>query len=355
MGSGSASYAPTHGVVIALCAVVFASAACTSTEPTADGAATSSADTSLPASPAGAPSQGRLQVYPVPAGSHPHDVAPARDGGVWFTGQHSGYLGHLDPASGGVTQVPLGTGSRPHGVIVGSDGAAWVTDGGLNAIVRVDGSTRVVTRYPLPAGRGNANLNTATFDATGALWFTGQAGIYGRLDPATGEMRVYDAPRGSGPYGITTTPSGQVYYASLAGNHIARIDTTSGAATVIEPPTAGQGARRVWTDSRSRIWVSEWNAGQVGVFEPATGQWREWRLPGSAPRAYSVYVDDRDVVWLTDFGGNALLSFDSTTEQFTTYQLPGTGANVRQMLGRPGEVWGAASGQDSLVVIRTAT
>ncbi len=187
------------------------------------------------------------------------------------------------------------------------------------------------------------------------MWFTGQAGIYGRLDPATGEMRVYDAPRGSGPYGITTTPSGQVYYASLAGNHIARIDTSSGAATVIEPPTAGQGARRVWTDSRSRIWVSEWNAGQVGVFDPATGQWREWRLPGSAPRAYSVYVDDRDVVWLTDFGGNALVSFDSTTEQFITYPLPGSGANVRQMLGRPGEVWGAASGQDSLVVIRTAT
>ncbi len=114
--------------------------------------------------------------------------------------------GHLDPASGAVTQVPLGIGSRPHGVIVGADGTAWVTDGGLNAIVRVDGSTRAVKHYPLPDGRGNSNLNTATFDATGSLWFTGQAGIYGRLNPATGEMRVYDAPRGSGPYGITTTP-----------------------------------------------------------------------------------------------------------------------------------------------------
>jgi streptogramin lyase len=28
---------------------------------------------------------------------------------------------------------------------------------------------------------------------------------------------------------------------------------------------------------------------------------------------------------------------------------------VRQLLGRPGEVWGAASGQDSLVVVRTGT
>ena len=269
MASGTVIHGPTRGVAFALCAVLVSSAACTATEPPSDGATTSSGPTSSTASPTGATtSAGRLQVYQVPAGSHPHDVAPARDGGVWFTGQHAGFLGHLDPANGAVTQVPLGAGSRPHGVIVGADGAAWVTDGGLNAIVRVDGSTRAVKHYPLPPGRANANLNTATFDATGALWFTGQAGIYGRLDPATGEMRVYDAPRGTGPYGITTTPSGQVYYASLAGNHIARIDAATGAATVIEPPTAGQGARRVWSDSRGRIWVSEWNAGQVGVFDP---------------------------------------------------------------------------------------
>jgi virginiamycin B lyase len=31
----------------------------------------------------------RVREYPVPAGSHPHDVAPARDGGVWYTAQGS--------------------------------------------------------------------------------------------------------------------------------------------------------------------------------------------------------------------------------------------------------------------------
>src|SRR5262245_14933104 len=87
-----------------------------------------------------------LKAYPVPEKSHPHDVAPAADGGVWFTAQQAGYLGHLDPASGKVTQVPLGQGSAPHGVIVASDGAAWVTDGGLNAIVRVDAASREVKR-----------------------------------------------------------------------------------------------------------------------------------------------------------------------------------------------------------------
>jgi streptogramin lyase len=33
----------------------------------------------------------------------------------------------------------------------------------------------------------------------------GQNGIYGRLDTKTGAMAVFDAPRGTGPYGIATT------------------------------------------------------------------------------------------------------------------------------------------------------
>lgn len=121
----------------------------------------------------------------------------------------------------------------------------------------------------------------------------------------------------------------------------------------MEPPTPGQGARRVWPDSRGRIWVSYWNTGHVGMFDPGPGRWREWRLPGENPRAYAVYVDHRDMVWLTDFGANALVRFDPSQERFEVFRLPSPQSNVRQLLGRSGEVWGAASGVDKLVVIRT--
>ena len=195
--------------------------------------------TAAPAATAASPARMKVQEYDVPAGSHPHDVAPApgKDGIVWYTAQASGELGVLDPKTGGTRHIRLGDGSSPHGVIVGPDGAPWITDSGLNAIVRVDPETEKVTSYPLPPSAANANLNTATFDAKGVLWFTGQAGYYGRLDPASGKVDAFEAPRGRGPYGITATPSGEVYYASLAGSHIARIDTSSGAATPLEPPT----------------------------------------------------------------------------------------------------------------------
>jgi virginiamycin B lyase len=292
--------------------------------------------------------------FPVTRGAHPHDVAasPRAGGPVYYTAQASGKLGVLDPASGKYEEIALGERSAPHGVIVGPDDAAWITDGGQNAIVRVDPKTREIRRWPLPDSAAGANLNTATFDQRGRIWFTGQSGFYGRLDPASGDMKVWRAPRGSGPYGITSTPSGDVYYASLAGSHIARIDVETGEATIIEPPTPRQGARRVWSDSKGMIWVSYWNTGQVGRYDPQTRTWREWKLPGDA-QAYSVWVDPDDRVWLSDWSSNAIVRFDPATEQFTRYPSNRDGARVRQMLGRAGEMWGAESGTDRLVRIAT--
>jgi virginiamycin B lyase len=291
--------------------------------------------------------------YDVPRGASPHDVAasPSAGGPVYYTAQSTGKLGILDPKTGKTEEIPLGPRSAPHGVIIGPDGAPWITDGGQNAIVRVDPHSRAVAVWPLPERTGYTNLNTAAFDRKGRIWFTGQSGYYGRLDPKSGDMKVWQAPRGRGAYGITTTPSGDVYYASLAGNHIARVDVESGEATVIEPPTRDQGARRVWSDSRGRIWVSYWNTGHVGMYDPATRGWREWKLPGLAPHTYSVWVDDKDKVWLTEWTANALVRFDPVTEKFQSWPSSKDHANVRQMLGRAGEAWGAESGVDRLVMV----
>jgi virginiamycin B lyase len=68
---------------------------------------------------------------------------------------------------------------------------------------------------------------------------------------------------------------------------------------------------------------------------------------------YAVFVDDRDMVWLSDFGADALVRFDPRTSRFTRVDLPSSSAEVRQLHGRPGEVWGAESGTDKLVVVRT--
>jgi len=294
----------------------------------------------------------QVLYFEVPRGAHPHDVAPAPDGTVWYTAQSQGAIGVLDPKTGQTKQFSLGPDSAPHGVIVGPDRAAWVTDGGQNAIARVDADTKAVKLYPLPKTAADANLNTATFDRKGVLWFTGQNGIYGRLDPATGKVDAWKAPKGVGPYGITTTPSGDIWYASLAGDHIAKIDTVSGDALMVPPPKPGVGPRRIWSDSKGLLWVSFWNSGEVGRFDPANKTWKVWPLPQSKEGCYAVFVDDKDKVWVSDWPGNAIVRFDPATEKFDSFASSRRRADVRQILGRPGEVWAAESGTDRLVVIK---
>jgi virginiamycin B lyase len=292
----------------------------------------------------------RVKYYPVAAGMGSRDVAPAPDGTIWICGPLNGTLGRLDPRDGSFKLINLGKRAAPHGVVIGPDGAPWITEGGQNAIARVDPGDHSVRLFRLPEKEAYANLNTGIFDRSGLYWFTGQSGIYGRLEPKSGDMTVFKAPRGREPYGITVTPKGDVWYASLAGNHIARIDLATGSATVVEPPTPNQGARRVWSDSSGRIWVSERNSGNVSVHDPAQNSWKAWKLPGNGPRAYAVYVDDKDKVWVTDFSANAIVRFDPVTEKFNVFASDSS-ANVRQLNGRAGET-GAAIRHDRLVMIR---
>ena len=298
----------------------------------------------------------RLQSWPLktPHRTGIHDVAPAPDGGVWFTAQASGHLGYFNPATGSAELIPLGSGSAPHGVIQGPDKAAWITDGGQQAIVRVGWPDRGVRLFALPDKTPYANLNTCAFDGDGDLWFTGQSGVVGKLGVKSGKTAVWDSPRGRGPYGICSTPKGEIWWCSLAGSFIATIDRRTGTSTVVDPPTKNQGARRVWSDSRGCIWVSEWLSGNLSTYDPASKNWRTFKVPGDKPQVYAVYVDDHDKVWVSEWTGNAVYRFDPATEKFERFGFPRAGTNIRQILGRAGEVWLPESGTENISVIRTA-
>jgi virginiamycin B lyase len=294
----------------------------------------------------------RVSYFPVTPSAHPHDVAPAPDGAVYYTGQMKGYLGRLDPKTGKDENISIGSGSAPHGVVVGPDGAAWITDGGLNAIARFDPRSRKFIYFMLPPQLPSANLNTGVFDKDGVYWFTGQNGVHGSVNAKTGKLESWRSPRG-GSYGITVTPGNDVWYVALTGDHLGKIDKTTGKVEIVEPHKKGTGPRRIWSDSKGMLWVSFWHSGEVGRYDPTAKAWKSWRLPGNpGAGCYSVYVDEQDKVWLTDFMTNAIVRFDPATEAFETFPSSKRGAQVRQMLGRAGEAWGAESGNDRLVQIK---
>ena len=227
----------------------------------------------------------------------------------------------------------------------------WITDGGLNAIVRVDPRTRRIT--PLPAA-GVVRLRQPEHSGLRSP----RHSLVHRAErhlrpprPARREGASLPSPRGVGPTGSRNAVGRRLL--RLARRQLSRpcgLDAFT--ARVLQPPTRDQGARRAWSDSSGRIWVSEWNAGQVAVYAPSTGRWREWRLPGASPMRVRRLRRRDGPVWLSDFGSNALVRFDPRTRPSPACRCR---AHRRgEAAPRPaGEVWGAESGIDKIVVVRT--
>ena len=77
-------------------------------------------------------------------------------------------------------------------------------------------------------------------------------------------------------------------------------------------------------------------------------------LAGTAdPHAYGLHADSKDIVRASEWNNNATLRFDPASEKFEAIPLPRANAAVRQILGRPGEVWLPESRTEFVTVIRT--
>ena len=100
------------------------------------------------------------------------------------------------------------------------------------------------------------------------------------------------------------------------------------------PPSAARA--RASGDSQGRLWIVNETGGTSQC--TITGrQLEEMEAAGERPRCYSVYVDDRDGVWLTTSRQcHRALDQDRELPVLPVYK---SGANVRQMAGRPGEAW----------------
>lgn len=91
------------------------------------------------------------------------------------------------------------------------------------------------------------------------------------------------------------------------------------------------------------LWAAAAVAAEVKVYAVPSG---------AGPHDVAPAPDDRDIVWASDTTGNAIVSFDPRDHRFAAFAGSAAGANVRQINGRPHEVWAAESGNDRLVRIR---
>ncbi|XUJ34253.1 lyase [Bradyrhizobium japonicum] len=261
-------------------------------------------------------------------------------------------LGRLDPRDGGFKTVSLGQGAAPHGVTIGPDGAPWITEGGQNAIARVDPGDLKITLFRLPEKFAYANLNTGVFDKEGIYWFTGQSGYHGRLKPGSGEMDVFRAPKGVGPYGIAVTPRGRSgtprWPAAISRRLILR---------PAMPPLSSRRRRARVRGGSGRIRkAGSGSASGTAVTSRCTI--RQWLLEnleaaGRSPSHLCRLCRRQGQGLAHRFLRQCHRPIRSTTERFNVFASDKANANVRQLDGRPGELWGCESGNDRIVMIQT--
>ena len=58
-----------------------------------------------------------------------------------------------------------------------------------------------------------------------------------------GKVEAWKSPR-RGTYGIAVTPSNEIWYAALSGDHIGHVNRNTGDVEIVEPPRKGMGPRR---------------------------------------------------------------------------------------------------------------
>ena len=126
--------------------------------------------------------------------------------------------------------------------------------------------------------------HTLNFDQSGMLWFTvQQANMIGRLDPATGAIKLVTSPTPkSRPYGLKIDAR---VCRSLSNSVPTRSPPSIPQTMAIREyalPDAAARPRRLAIDPDGMVWYVDFSRGYLGRLDLATGAVKEWPSPSGA-------------------------------------------------------------------------
>jgi virginiamycin B lyase len=267
--------------------------------------------------PAAADGSFDLKEWPVEWGGRTRDPHVAPDGKVWFVGQAGNYIANLDPVSGAQKRYEIEEGTNPHTLIVDPKGTVWYAGNRNGRIGRLDPADGAIKTIMTGEAK---DPHTMVFDGKGHIWFTSQgSNRVGRLNIASEKVDLitpFDTP--SNPYGIVIDTNGTVWVALLRVGMIAKIDPNSMAVTRFRQGAESSRSRRLDVLADGTIWYGDESRGMLGRINPATGDLKEWPVPGGAKaNPYALTKDDQDRIWFSETGAaKRLIGFDPKTEQF---------------------------------------
>jgi virginiamycin B lyase len=145
---------------------------------------------------------------------------------------------------------------------------------GTNKIATVDPRSMRIAEHALP--NPAARPRRLALSPDGAVWYSDFArGFLGRLDPASGQVREFASPggSGSGPYGIAIAPDGRIWYDEAGTSQIVVFDPATERAQTVAIPTKGAIVRNMTVDStRGRIWLALSGTQRLGRIDVGAGR-----------------------------------------------------------------------------------
>src|SRR5580692_10712947 len=233
----------------------------------------------------------------------------------------------------------------PHDVVM-NDQYAYYTDHFSYVLGRLDLKTGEATElpFPLPPGAGRTPAvadgrpgqpGRAMFglDPDGNVWFLQRTnGQLTKIDTNNDELKPvsYVIPKNQGIYDTDTDSKGRTDLYIWTEGKIGVFDPKTIQYAEYKTPTPMSGPRRGQIDGQDRLWAGEFYAGQLMMFDPDKKVMKEYPLvtgtkPYTAPYAepYSASADDKNqIVWTHDFSSSRLYRIDMNTGKSTEYMTP---------------------------------
>jgi streptogramin lyase len=271
----------------------------------------------------------------------PHDVI-MNDKYAYYTDHFSYVLGRIDVKSGEGAELPFQVPSGAGRTAMVDDGRPGQPGGGAhelqfdrfgNVIVGMDNGT---VKYDPKTGKfvgwasGRAMFG---LDPSGNVWYLERAGQkLTKIDTNSEELKKtsYVVPKNQGIYDTDTDSKGRTDIYIWTEAKVGVFDPRSLDYVEYKTPTPMSGPRRGQIDGQDRLWAAEFYAGQVLMVDPDKKIVKEYPLvtgtkPYTAPYAepYSASADDKNqIVWTHDFSSGRVYRIDMNTGQSTEYMTP---------------------------------
>ena len=219
------------------------------------------------------PRTGEVTQYKMPdeKADDPHTAVFDAHGMLWFTVQGGNMVGRLDPKSGKVELKTVPTESAlPYGIAINSKGVPFFCELGSNKMAKIDPQSMNISEFKLPESVRPRRLAIASDDQ---VYFTDfKSGNLGRLNPANGEVKMWASPGGadSGPYGITITPDGSVWYSEsgVKPNTLIKFDPRTEKFARANIPSGGGVVRNMAATPDGRVYIACSGVDKIGIVDP---------------------------------------------------------------------------------------